>query len=215
MKTIALVTCLRVRLGVIVLVLGAAQVAGAAQPQEELPTYKEIAQLTRQQFAEKKLGQSTLISRGDVTPLFEQFAKLGWKVADQRAILEQVLPDNDFMVRQLRRSDAGRFVRNIEKDPQGYDRIDRMRRLPRGHIFLSDLITNPGGYKLIDYMTNSPGGYNLGTMVSKTPDGKNFNKATGRIYTVAQFEARLATSYQEELARRKRQGPNVGIVVLP
>jgi hypothetical protein len=215
MKAIALVTCLRVRLGVIVLVLGAAHVASAAQPQEELPPYKKIVQLTRQQFAEKKFGQSTLISRGDVTPLFEQFAKLGWKVADQRAILEQVLPDNDFMVRQLRRSDAGRFVRNIEKDPQGYDRIDRMRRLPRGHIFLSDLITNPGGYKLIDYMTNSPGGYNLGTMVSKTPDGKNFNKSTGRIYTVAQFEAQLATSYQQELARRKRQGPNAGIVVLP
>ncbi len=83
----------------------------------------------------------------------------------------------------------------MAKYPEGYDRLDRMVRLPRGEIFTEDLIHNPGGYQMVEYMATAQGGIEMGKMLSETPKGKNFNQPTGRIYTAEQLIARVKKSY--------------------
>jgi hypothetical protein len=80
-----------------------------------------------------------------------------------------------------------------------------MTRLPRGHIFLHDLIRNPGGFKLIQYMTTPPLGDNLGRQIENTPKGRHFNEATGRLYTVEDLVACLKRQYQQSSSQAAAQ----------
>lgn len=195
-------------LGLIVLASSSGNAALAAARrkvpvQASLPSFASIEKIVRDHFKEKKYKPQTLISQGDVAPLFSRFEKAGWKVEDQKEILSQVLDDKDFMVQQLRLPDAENFVAQVSQYPEGYDRTDRLRRLPRGETFLYDLIRNPGGYNMIEYMALAPGGINMGDMLSEIPEGRNFNKATGRLYTYEQFVARLHESYDRAEASQK------------
>lgn len=149
-------------------------------------------------FVGKKYQPITILTREDAAELFALLEKNKWPVPDGDEMLKRILPANDFMVRELRAPVAERFLSHIARDPEGFDRVDRMRKLPRGHIFLHDLILNPGGYKFIDYMTNTPGGEYLGKQVSRVPKGRNFNARTGRIYTVAQLLRELKRAYATE-----------------
>ncbi len=57
---------------------------------------------------------------------------------------------------------------------------------------ISDLIQDKGGDKLIEYLATTKGGRNMGTMMTAVPGGTDLNKATNRIYTLAEFETALA-----------------------
>lgn len=169
--------------------------ATAPEHQVPLPAFSTIEKIVHDHFRKNHIDRRALLSRGEVQPLFAQFEKAGWKVEDEKDILDHVLADNDFMVQQLRTPQGRQFAAQIARYPEGYDRADRLRRLPRGERFLSDMVRGPDGYKLIEYMTMSPYGYNMGLMLSDTPDGRDFNQPTGRIYTSDQFLKRLRESY--------------------
>jgi hypothetical protein len=178
----------------------------------ELPPFSVIEQIVRRHFADKHYGDKTLISQGDVAPLFPRFVKAGWQVADRDQIIGDVLPDNDFMVQQLRTPQGRAFAAQIARYPEGYDRADRLRLLPRGERFLSDMVRGPDGYKLIQYMDMTPGGQYLGVQLSRIPEGRDFNKPTGRIYTCPQLIQRLRQSYQAEREKRKQAAAATVIV---
>ena len=134
-----------------------------------------------------------IITRSEVKPIFQRLAKMGHRVAAPNAkkILEQVLADDAFLVRELRTPKGRKFMARIADYPLAYDRLDRLARLPRGRRIAGDLIHGPGGYKMIEYLTTARGGAELGKMLSKSPKGARFNKPTGRIYTVDMLLSRL------------------------
>ena len=55
---------------------------------------------------------------------------MGWLVTDQKEILAQILPDNDYMVTQLRTKKGRVFMADLSKTPDAYDRLERFLRLP-------------------------------------------------------------------------------------
>ena len=91
--------------------------------------------------------------------------------------------------------------------PLGYDRLDRLAKLPRGPELIRQFIRGPEGYKMIEYMTETPSGKNLGAMLSQSPDGKDFNKPTGQIYTVDALLDVLKERYDAGQAG-EREGPS-------
>lgn len=165
------------------------------KPPKKLPNFLVVEQVVHDYFASKKIQNDDLLSKGDVRPLFPVLAKQGWNVADQNQIIGQLLDDKYFMVLMFKKGEGRDFAHSCARFPGGYDRLDRLSRLPHGDTFIEGLIAGPDGYKMIEYMTETPGGNVLGQQVSNAPKGRNFNDPTGRIYTTTELLMRLRESY--------------------
>jgi len=167
---------------------------------KKFPTFLEVEAVTRKYFADKRLQNDDLLSKGDVRPLFAELARHGWQVADSEAIVKQFLDDKYYLVSMFRRGAGRDFAHACARYPGGYDRLDRLSRMPHGNTFIEGLIAGPDGYKMIEYMTETPGGSVLGMQVSNAPKGRNFNQPTGRIYTSTELLMRLRQSYDAALS---------------
>jgi len=170
--------------------------APAADP-PPLPPWSAVQASVSQYFQGlPEFDPGGILARGEVAPLFERLAALGWEVPDRGEILSQVPADNEFLVVQLRTPAGRKFAARIRGYPGGYDRLERLSRLPQGKQMVRDLIRGPGGEKLIQYLAEAQGGAEMGRMLSATPRGKGFQKPTGRIYTAAMLLERLQESYR-------------------
>lgn len=176
--------------------IAAAAPSADTRPNVRIPPYGDVQAAVSKHFHSIKRTANDLISQGDVEPVFDELATMGWSVADRQEIVRDILPDKSFVVRKLRQGRGRNFARNVGGLPDGYDRVDRLSRLPHGHTFLDGLIVSPDGWKMIAYMTEAPGGHVLGEQIGHAPLGRNFNDQTGRIYTSDQFLDRLRRSYE-------------------
>ncbi len=192
------------------LLLCASAALAASRGSPTLPTFDEVKKTVRQYFDQLPKKQSgVIISRSQVEQVLRRLDRIGWRVADQKAILDAVLPDNSYLVTQLRTSAGMKFAKQLAEVPQGFDRLERLSRLPRGRQNVRNLIRGPDGYLMIEYMTTTPYGKNLSKMLSKDPGGKDFTKTTGRIYTVEMLLDRLEESYTKATggaAKKKQRG---------
>lgn len=183
----------------------------AAQKAKTLPkrpTFAEVEKAVEKHFSTfKRYRKGDLLSQSDVAPVFDALEKLGWKVADREEILKRVPGDRELMVRMLRSDPDRAFMRDSQKYPGGYDRIDHLSRLSDAETLLGRLTAGPDGYKMIDYMTTTPWGKTMGEMLSQDPNGQGFNQSTGRIYTEQQLIARLKQSYAQAEKPRAKTKP--------
>lgn len=126
-----------------------------------------------------------LISRKQGERFLSVLPKFGWTLerGEQEKLLGKLLPEDHFLVQELRTPAGTKFMRQIAKLPEGYDRAQRLTGLKGGKERLKELVRGPDGYKLIEYMAKSDGGKNLGTMLGDVKGGRDFNKPTGVIYT--------------------------------
>ena len=168
----------------------------AAGGRQSLPEFSQVQAAVVEHFeALPDYQPGGIITRGEVEPLFKQRGLMGWLGADADAILDEILPDGDPLLRQLRSGAGRKFAGRLTRYPNAYDRLERLRRLPGGKRIVQDLIRGPGGDKLIEYLTTRSGGAEMGRMLSKSPKGTDFNKPTGHIYTVDMLLGRLRTSF--------------------
>lgn len=189
-----------------VLVLCSADVASGQYRRRsgQLPSFDVIEAAVERHFQLDENRMSDLVAQSEVEPVFKLLAMLGWEVADDKVILAQVLPDNDFLIRQSKTRAGQQFMQQIRAYPLGFDCLDHLARIPRGRQVVLDLIRGPDGYKMIEYLVTTGGGENMAAMLSSVPGGKKFNEPTGRIYTPQQLLERLRESYAEELKRREK-----------
>lgn len=176
------------------------------QKKDEFPKFDAV-KLTVQRSLKELRGYrpGDLLTQRDIERALKAVGRLGWKVADQKAIVAAALPENDYLVRQLRAGNGVRFMRKLSGNAANYDRLDRLRRLKYGERRIPELIANPGGYTLILYMTGTRSGRTLGRMLNRVPGGRNFNKPTNRIYTEEQLLKRLKAGYDAEVKARSKQ----------
>ena len=170
----------------------------AVAAQAGMPDFAAVEEIVAQQLSsEKDYQRGDLIWRSRVEPIFTALSEAGWQVADQKEIVEELLDDGDFLVRQFQSKQGKKMFRKVATYAEGYDRLDHLRKLDRGEATVQALIKGPDGYKLLEYMTQSSGGKELGKMLSRVPHGKDFNKPTQRIYTQEQLLARLRKSHAQ------------------
>lgn len=180
-----------------VVIVALCTTALAAAAQEQLPSWTAVEKKVEQYF--KSLNDhepGDLISRDQATAVLDELAGMGWNVADRKEILEAVLAPTDPLVKKLRTKSGRKFMRESDRYPMAYDRLDHLSRLSDGQRIIDRLIAGPDGYKLIEYLATAPGGKNMGKMLSAAPHGAKFNQSTGRIYTQAQLVAKLKQSYE-------------------
>lgn len=148
--------------------------------------------------------EDDLLSRGDVTPLFDVLEDIGWDVDPhtRKELAGRSLEDSDWLVRTLRTRKGTHFMRDMSSFPGGYDRLDRMRQQPQGKRELQGLIDSPGGAKLIEYLTTTKPGRNTGAQIPSGRGGAKFNTPTNRLYTKEDIAKQIRLSYAAEAERR-------------
>ena len=189
-----------------------------AETQSEFPEWSDIESVVNGHFSEAYGSKTTsrrkstrreqseqhqendLITQQDVSGLFKKIEKLGWEMnkQDRKRILDRLLSENDFLVRQLRTAHGKQFMRKISTLPGGYDRVDRIRKMPHGKQRIQEFIKGPDGDKLIEYLTTTRYGKNLGKQLSKAKNGRNFNQPTGMLYTRKDVLESLQKIYQTD-----------------
>lgn len=194
----------------VVVATPSASLGSQAKPKKgakpKFPEWNAVrATLVKQLRQRRGYRGGDILSRSDVERVLNALAKDGWKVADRKQILGQTLPDNDYLVQQLRTPRGTTFMRKVSANRGTYDRLDRLRRLPLGKRRIPELINNPGGHTLILYMVGTPGGKNLGRYLNQTRKGGNFNQSTGRLYNGRALLQRLKISYSAEVKKRAKK----------
>jgi hypothetical protein len=182
------------------LVAAAKPTVSARNKPKTLPKFDAVkAEVERQLRGVRSYKPGDVLSRGSVEPIFGKLANLGWVVSDRKEIIEQLLPDDYYLVRALRSPNNSEFLRHVAQMPDGagYDRLDRLSRMGDGEIIVSRLMQEPGGWNLVDIMSQSREAPGMAQALSMGPGGKDFTKPTGRIYTEQQFLARLKQSYDK------------------
>ncbi len=144
-----------------------------------------------------------LISRSEVQAVLAALKDAGWDVADQSKLLDLVLEDSNFLVRQARTASGTKFLRGVAGDKLPIDRLDRLARMPGGQNLVRTIISLPNGQDLMGKQP-TPGLGDLTELLPKranglTPVDKDFDKPTGRIYT----EAALLTELQDRWKKQR------------
>jgi hypothetical protein len=195
-----------VRLSIALAMLAAAGWASAphggwGQQDDELPSLAAVRNAIRQHFAKlPDFREGDIIAKSEVQPVFQQLKEMGWQVADQQAIMEQVLDDGDVLVATLRSGPGRRFMRKVSGYSAIYDRLDRVCRESGGQALLRSLVQLPDGerYAKARRPRAVPGLVELlpkkGS--SKTRTVADYGKPTGRIYTSAQLLEQLEESHR-------------------
>lgn len=176
--------------------VSSSQRGDGAEKQSRLPPFSQVKKTVEQHFARQPdYHPGDIISQSEVTPLLAELRGIGFAVPDPKEILEKVPADDDFLVTNLRTPAGRKFMGRMGQYAGGYDRLERLARLPHGEKIVRDLIRGPGGDTMIEYMTQTPGGKALGRQLSSAPAGEGFNETTGRIYTAQALLGRLQRSY--------------------
>jgi hypothetical protein len=166
--------------------------SSATASQGAKPDFAAISQAIEAWFAAQPDYQpGDLITRGQVETVFNKLSAAGVDVPDAKAIAARGLANDSFLVRELTKKSGRPFMRRLARIPGAFAHLDRLSTIPRGEQLIRDLIQDKGGDKLIEYMATTKGGHNMGAMMTAVPGGVDLNKATNRIYTVAEFEAAL------------------------
>ncbi|MCE9547214.1 MAG: hypothetical protein K8T25_17215 [Planctomycetia bacterium] len=176
---------------------GIASAAGPTAPNATKPTWPQVQQIVRDQFAtERNYKANDIISRNQVEPILKKLAAAGWTVPQQEQLLARIPADTSWLVTNLRTDKGRRFMRQISGLPQGYDRVDRLSMLSDGKQTVAALIKGPGGQQMIEYMTTSRYGKNMSRELRSTPGGANFDQPTGMLYTADALLGELSRLYQ-------------------
>lgn len=136
-----------------------------------------------------------LISKTQVETLLKQMNKQGWvvKPEDREAIMERVLDDNSFMVKQLTTAKGRSFLNQIRSLPNGIDRVERIAEMPKGKRDVHALIHQvPDGHKWIQQLTVPKAGIRLNQNFKRSAHGSKMYKETNRLYFADQLIEQLA-----------------------
>lgn len=183
--------------------------ASGARAGEKLPAWGVVEATVAEHLATlPDYRNGDLLSQSQVAPIFTTLAERGWVVADRARILASVLPDDNYLVQELRTPSGVKFMRKIASYPQAYDEIDQLSRLPKGDLMVKDFLRF--GYSdrtFINKLGPSPAMYARLVPDERrqgVPTPEDLEQPTGRIYTAAQLGARLKLSYAATLAAAQR-----------
>ena len=136
-------------------------VPGIANQTTGFPTFVQVESIVSKELRRlPKYCDGDILSQSQVEPIFAKLKSAGWSIRDRQSILNRVLPDGSFLVRNLRTEKGRVFAQQMARIPNGYDRLDRLSKLSTGHETIGHLIDTPKGYELIEYMASTANGKN-------------------------------------------------------
>ena len=179
----------------------------AVHAQAVLPPFAEVERVVLTHFAPSyDFKEGDLITKSDVQPVLAALASIGWQLPHPELILNRVLDDNDFLVKQLKSSKGRRLYDRVAKYPGALDRLDRMREMHGGNKTLEVFVQKtPNNYDLMKTITTTKRGQRFAKDIAKFDDGSKFNTPTGRIYRVSELLPALKQLYDRQLAEMMKR----------
>lgn len=133
-----------------------------------------------------------ILSRGNVEPIFNELLELGLQPADgNEGAYTPFLRDGDYLVQVLRSPRGRALMRNVNRLPEVYDRLERMSWTTVGRSWIEQLVAAENGDELLTNMLSESGLPTVEEQLAADPRGRNFRLPTGRVHTEAQLLARL------------------------
>jgi len=173
-----------------------ASIASPPANATKLPSWDQVANLVTGSLTAQSRAPHEIITREDVSGVWEKLQRAGFTVADRGEIESLLLTEQSLVVRQLRTNGGKQLMSKLGSKPNTYDKFDRLSQIPRGEQIIRDLTTAKDGYKLLEYMSGPQAG-GMSKEIGRLPQGANFDQPTGKIYTTDQFLSRLKTSYAQ------------------
>jgi hypothetical protein len=171
----------------------------------EMPGFDTVMATVQQHLAGIRSYQSgDLLTTSMVEPIFAKLAKIDWEVADHKEIVKSILPDSDWLARQLSSRQGKAFMREVADLPSSFETLDRLRH-EGGQRQLMEMINSEDGSKSFERLTSTPSARH--TRRFRRHGSGDSDTATSRIYTELELLKRLKKSYEKELARRALTKP--------
>jgi hypothetical protein len=181
----------------------AAPPVNAAAPDADtaaMPDWKTVEDAAKKHFrALPNYKPGDILSQGQVKPLLAQLAKSGWKISDQRELLVQICPDNDFVVQQLRTKNGQKFMRSTGGSAEQYDYLRRLADTKGGDRQITNIMALPNGNDVLTALTKSKAGKDISRRLADGPRTQGYDTPTGYIYTEAQVLERIKESYDRDV----------------
>jgi hypothetical protein len=181
-----------------------AAAASAAGEKPAMPDWKAVASTAKTHFQTlPNYRAGDIVSQGQVKPLLVKLAKAGWKVSDEKALLAQICPDDDFVVRQLRTKSGQKFMRSTGGSAEQYDYLRRLAETKGGDRTVADILKLPNGSEVLSSLVESKAGKDISRRLAEGPRTQGYNTPTGMLYTETQILTRIEESYSRDAGRAK------------
>ncbi|MDP7020596.1 MAG: hypothetical protein QGG36_32650 [Pirellulaceae bacterium] len=170
-----------------------------------MPTWRHIEEFVHRYLdglSDYKKGD--LLSQGHVAKMTAHMKKMGWRVREEKRLFKDTLPDSHFLVQQLHTRHGHRFMRNVQRHPQIYSKLERISSAHGGRALVRDLLKLPDAAKYAN-PNRARGVPQMKDFLpkhgnSRQPQIRDYNKPTGKIYTEDQLLKRLKEMHQRDLA---------------
>jgi hypothetical protein len=170
--------------------------------EKSLPELNEVQRAIDAAVADAPaLRPGALVCQGEGAIIFARLEGIGWKVADKREILADLLPAGSPLVITLRSPRGQKFASQVADYKLIYDRLDRISQEPGGQRLLQDLVKLPDAARYAKQVTGR-GVPDLVELLPKQRSGKtrrvqDYDKPTKKIYTLEQLQKRIRESYEQ------------------
>jgi hypothetical protein len=171
--------------------------------ESKFPSFSDVQQIVQSYFSkDRSRREDDIISRNQVAEVLKLLNNAGWKVPDEKQLLESVLDDQHVLVRTMRTPAGRKFYGKVSDRKLILDRLDRIAGVWGGPQLIQDLVKLPDGEKYAK--PRSGGGVpDLLDLLPKDASGKtrriaSYDNPTGHIYTVADLISQLADRYNPD-----------------
>jgi hypothetical protein len=159
------------------------------------PEARIQAVVVRRLSGDKTYAPGDLISRSRVEPIINELLDLGFHATESEELYDAILPESDRLVRMLKTPGGVKFMRQVSKIPDVYDRLERLSWTEAGRSILNDLIARTDGPQLLAKMLTPAGAKAVEETLAKDSRGRNFLLPTGHIHTAEELLARMLKTY--------------------
>jgi hypothetical protein len=132
-----------------------------------------------------------LLSVRDVEPIMNELNEMGIRPADHEETYDAVLSDRDHLVELFGSPEGKQFIRQVNKIPLAYDRMERLGWTKMGQELLDSLIASPDGPARFAELCKPQGVKQIEAILASDPRGRNFTMPTGMIHTADELLQRL------------------------
>lgn len=171
--------------------------AGAAE--RNAPTMEQVEKVIADHLARKRDYQpGDLITRADMEPIFNRLLELGVEPANRETLYDQFLPYNSFLASELSMPAGRKFMRQVSKYPNVYDRLERLSWMPAGRELIREMTQRADGPEVLLSLTTPQGAKAVEQIMAGDIRGQNFHLPTGHIHTAEQLIQQLRESHKQD-----------------
>ncbi|MBL9094248.1 MAG: hypothetical protein JNL96_23715 [Planctomycetaceae bacterium] len=178
-----------------------ADVLAAAESSAASPGKPPLSRAAIEQLVIKQLQKvpgyepGDLLSRKEIEPILNELADRGYLPPDPESAMRAYLPETSPLVQVLRTPRGIEFMRAVGRQPEAYDRLERLSWSKIGRGLLADMVNSPDGKRAFEHMSSPAGAKLVESMLTGDTDAETFRLPTGKVHTANELVEQLVGLY--------------------